>query len=70
MRKSKGAKAAKMKLPKGAGAHRVNGKIVHRAVSYAGGKLKLLKGCTVSTLAGLGIAKFKTKAAAVAHAKR
>lgn len=70
VRKSKGAKAAKVQLPKGAGAHRVNGKIVHRAVSYAGGKLKLLKGWTVSTLAGLGIAKFKTKAAAVAHAKR
>ena len=70
VRKSKGAKPTKVKLPKSAGAHRVNGKIVHRAVSYAGGKLKLLKGWTVSTLAGLGIAKFKTKAAAVRHAKK
>lgn len=63
------ARPVKVSLPKSAKAQKVNGKVIHRSVSYTKGKLRLLKTWTVSTMAGLGIGKFKTKAAAVKRAK-
>lgn len=63
------ARPVKVALPKSAKAQKVGGKVIHRSVSYSKGKLRLLKTWTVSTMAGLGIGKFKTKAAAVKRAK-
>jgi hypothetical protein len=70
VRSSARARPVKVKLPGKAGATKVAGKVIHRSVSYAGGKARLIKGWTVSSPAGIGLAKFKTKAAAERHARR
>ena len=63
------AKPVKVALPKSAKAKKVGNKVIHRSVTYAKGKMRLLKSWTVSTLAGVGIGKYKTKAAALKRAK-
>jgi hypothetical protein len=69
LKTSSRSKASRVKLPKSAKAHKVNGKIVHRSVSNAGGRLRLIQGWTVSMPSGVGLARFKTKAAAERHAR-
>ena len=65
LKTSSRAKPQLVKLPASAKPGRYNGKIIHRSVSYANGKLKLLKGWTVSTPQGVGLARYKTRQAAV-----
>ena len=64
------AKAQLVSLPSSAKAQRVGKYVIHRAVTYRGAKMKLLKGWTISTPKGLAVAKYKTKAAAVKAASK
>jgi hypothetical protein len=70
VKRSASAKTERIPLPSSAKPQRVNKRIVHRAISYRGGKVRVLKGWTVSNAQGLALGKYSTKAAAVARAKR
>jgi hypothetical protein len=70
VKRSAKARTESVRLPAAAKAQKVNKRVIHRSVSYRGGKFRLLKGWTVSNSTGLALGKYKTKAAAVARAKR
>jgi len=63
------ARPVRVKLPAKAKPQKVGRVIVHRAVSYKGKTLRLLKGWTVSTSSGRGVGRYKSKQAALAAAK-
>jgi hypothetical protein len=65
VKSSSKAKPKLVQVPAGARAQRVGSNVVHRALSYAGGKWKMLKGWAVSTRGGLLVSRHKTKALAV-----
>jgi hypothetical protein len=64
------ARPVRVKLPAKTKPKRVGDLTVHRSISYKGSKLRLLKGWTVTTSAGRGVGRYKTKQAAMAAARR